>query len=727
MFGLSFLDLAVIIGYFSVTIGIGIWAMRRIKNEEDYLLGGRRFGKLIQTFASFGQATSTTEPVGVVTTTFKNGAAGIWSSLLMLFSTPIYWITSPWQRRLRVLTMADFYEERFGSKTMATVYALVGTVGMMAVLSVGFAAMTKTIVAMTPKSFQELTVEEQAEYQLGDELNTLESRDFDLLSNAEKARLAELRQIKPRQLFSHVNENMLIWIVCFIVLIYAIAGGLEAAFYTDMLQGNFIILLSILVLPFAWVKIASDFGGDGMFSAFEILHDRLPQAFFEVFGSPTLIDFTWYYIIAISAVAGITVVTQPNQLVTNGAAKDEFSARFGFVTGTFTKRILTLLWGMLGLASILLYGSSIQNSDLVWGHATRDLLGGLNLGLVGLIIACMMAALMSTADCLMLTCSGLLMNNFYRPFFANRSEQHYVNAGRFFGGVFLVGAVVITTQFDDILQILKLIWEFFVIFAAAFWLGLKWRRANRVGAWASILSTLCIFYLLPLLLPLIFSGLRSAPELLKQTNPAPLVRMYTAHEMDVRTRDQGIARWDARELQGLNESPRPEKLEVGQTFEKTFVLPSKSIFWSKDLKKDGDQLVGSGYLYFELIFLEKMGFHLTANPYALNETIRIMIRLFFPFIVLIIVSLLTRPDESKDLERFFVKMRTRTLGDREQDAAQLQKAYENPESTKSMLLFPNTSLEIYRWNKQDFLGFMVAVGVMFVVLAMFFGLVSLGS
>ena len=138
-------------------------------------------------------------------------------------------------------------------------------------------------------------------------------------------------------------------------------------------------------------------------------------------------------------------------------------------------------------------------------------------------------------------------------------------------------------------------------------------------------------------------------------------------------------------------------------------------------------MVGSGYLYFELIFLEKMGFHLTANPYALNETIRIMIRLFFPFIVLIIVSLLTRPDESKDLERFFVKMRTRTLGDREQDAAQLQKAYENPESTKSMLLFPNTSLEIYRWNKQDFLGFMVAVGVMFVVLAMFFGLVSLGS
>ncbi|MGC7546912.1 hypothetical protein, partial [Pandoraea pneumonica] len=80
------------------------------------------------------------------------------------------------------------------------------------------------------------------------------------------------------------------------------------------------------------------------------------------------------------------------------------------------------------------------------------------------------------------------------------------------------------TQFDEILQILKLIWEFFVIFAAAFWLGLKWRRANRIGAWSSILSTLGLFYLVPLLLPMVFPGVHSTPELLKQTEPPPLVR-----------------------------------------------------------------------------------------------------------------------------------------------------------------------------------------------------------
>ena len=48
MFGLSVIDIVVIVSYFSVIIGIGFWSMRRIKNQEDYFLAGRRFGKLIQ-------------------------------------------------------------------------------------------------------------------------------------------------------------------------------------------------------------------------------------------------------------------------------------------------------------------------------------------------------------------------------------------------------------------------------------------------------------------------------------------------------------------------------------------------------------------------------------------------------------------------------------------------------------------------------------------------------
>ena len=78
---------------------------------------------------------------------------------------------------------------------------------------------------------------------------------------------------------------------------------------------------------------------------------------------------------------------------------------------------------MFALAAIVLYADKVHHSDLVWGHASRDLLGPLNLGLVGLMIACLMAALMSTVDCLMLTCSSLITENLYRPLAPGREPR----------------------------------------------------------------------------------------------------------------------------------------------------------------------------------------------------------------------------------------------------------------------------------------------------------------
>ena len=453
MLGLSIADVIVLVLYFGVIVYIGIRASLKIKDKEDYFLGGRKFGKLTSTFASFGQATSADGPTGVATTTFNNGASGIWSSLLMLFATPVFWITSPWLRRLRILTMGDFYTERYGSKKMAATYALVATIGMMGLLSVGYIAVTKTTMAITAKADNELTVAEREEKQLAKELFTLESRDFASLSSGDKERLSELRTLNPNSLFSHVNENVIIWSICLIVLLYTALGGLEAAFYTDMLQGIFIIILSFIMIPFAWSSINNVFGGSGALQALNHLHNQLPENFFEVFGSPVTIDFTWYYIIAAAVVSSVTVVTQPNQLVTAGAAKDEISARVGFVTGTFMKRVVTIMWGVLGLSAILLYKDTITDSDLVWGFATKELLGSMGIGLVGLMLASMMAALMSTADCLMITVSGLIVNNLYRPLANIDSERHYIWVGRIAGGVYLVGAALITTQFDGILQI----------------------------------------------------------------------------------------------------------------------------------------------------------------------------------------------------------------------------------------------------------------------------------
>ena len=435
MFGLPIIDIVVIIGYFLVIIFIGMWSMRHIKNQEDYFLAGRRFGKLVQTFAAFGQGTSVDTAVGVSMSTYTNGASGIWMSLLMIFATPMYWLTSPWFRRLRLLTMGDFFEERYGSKRMAALYSIVGTVGMMAAIAIAFTAMSKTIVAITPKDVDQFTQEERIEYQRAIELEKLESIDYATLSAVERSKLVDLQLENPRKIFSHIPETALIWFICLVVIIYAAAGGLEAAFLTDLLQGMFIIFLSLLMLPFAWGKINTMFGGHNIKDALEIIHHRLPESFIDITGSPTAIDFTWYYIAALTLMSVIGVVIAPNMLVATGSAKDEFTARVGFTTGNFMKRFCTVLWGLFGLAAIVLYSQTVHNPDFVWGYATRDLLGPLNMGLVGLMIACLMAALMSTADCLMITASSLLTHNIYRPFIIGKSERHYVLMGRISGAL----------------------------------------------------------------------------------------------------------------------------------------------------------------------------------------------------------------------------------------------------------------------------------------------------
>ncbi|HDY86647.1 MAG TPA: sodium:solute symporter family protein, partial [bacterium] len=443
MFGLPLIDIIVILVYFAGMIYIGIWSMKQIKNQEDYFLAGRTFGKVIQTFASFGQSTTADNSVGAVTTTYTNGVAGIWSSLLYLPSTPIYWIISPWMRRLRLLTLGDFFGERYGSKRMAATYAILGSICMMAYLSVGFSAMGKTVLALTPKSIEQLSREELHEYNLTQELNKLRQADYISLDDNQQKRMKELQLLKPRNIFSHINMDVLIWIVCFIVMIYTVTGGLKAAFISDTVQGVFIIILTFLLIPFGWAKVNSIYGGSGVLDALRTIHEQLPESYFEIFGSPAAIDFTWYYILVIGIMISLNTPVQPNALVAIGSAKDEYTARFGFVTGLFMKRFCTVFWGIFALTAIVLYHETVHDSDLVWGYATLDLLGPLKLGLVGLMVACLTAALMSTADCLMLTASSLLTQNLYKPLVPGRNENHYIRVGRVMGAMVVIGGAMI--------------------------------------------------------------------------------------------------------------------------------------------------------------------------------------------------------------------------------------------------------------------------------------------
>ncbi len=709
MYGFAIVDIIAILLYFVVILGIGFYAARRVKNQEDYFLGGRRFGKFIQTFAAFGQGTSAENAVGMSVVVARNGLAGVLQQIIGIFMLPFFWFTSVWYRRMRTITLGDFFEERYNSKSLAAFYAIVSAFFFMIVIGLGFIAMSRTISAIAEKPTTELTVEEKQEYEKALVLEELENTDHRLLTPQKKEQLEQLRVESPRRDFSYISENFIIWFVALIVILYAAFGGLEAAFLSDTLQGILILVLSLLLLPFAYFKIQDVFNVEGLQGVIETAKSKLPESAFEIWGSPAMTDFTWYYLLAIMITLLLTTCVQANQLVATGSAKDEETARAGFTFGIYLKRAATLFWGLTAIFLVILYSSHLGNPDYLWGVASRDLLGSLGIGLVGLMVSALLAAMMSTATALMLTTTSLLTHNLIRPLLPNFKEKTYVRIGGILGFFVITGSVIIAKQFDNVFQILKLIWEFYIVMAGAFWLGIKWRRANRAGAWVSALSTALLFIILQALIPFI-PGVRTSEYLTKTVESQEIIKTYTAREVDVKERAEELIVWDKLEARGIIDEKKPKPLKVGEKFDKVYNTPQTSIFWTQGLKtKDNGVKYGSGMLTLELVLLDAIGFNLEKNPQALNETIRLGFRTIWPFLILVIVALLTKPDNKDRLDRFYAKMKTPAISDKEEDARQVQLSMEDPHRFDYKKLFPNSNWEIEKFDRGDIKGIIYTV------------------
>ena len=725
--GLTVWDLIVIFIYFVVILLVAIRASRMVRNSEDYFMAGRRFGKLIQTFAAYGQATSVENVTATTTMVNANGASGIWAMLAGgLFNLPVFWMTSIWYRRLRVLTLGDFFEERYGSKRMAGFYALCQIIFFIMIGAFGLMAMAKTVAAITEKPESELTKTERVEYLKAVELEKLQAADFALLSVVEKDRLSELQLLKPKKEYSYLNENMLIWIVAIVTLLYASIGGLAAAFLIDLLQGIFIIILSVMLIPFSMHRVSLLNGGEGLIGSFNIMHKVLPASFLDLWGSPSLIEFTWYWILAFSVMIVITTAVQANQLTACGSAKDDYTARYGFVSGMLLKRYSTVLWGLLALFTVVLYGGKISNPDYVWGHATRDLLGPVGFGLVGLMVSCLIAALMSAKSAFMLTASAMVTNNLYKPFVPNRSEAHYVKMGRLFGVFYMLISAYFAVKSNSIFELFKMTMMFNSILAAGFWLGMLWRRSNAPGVWTSMIIMFVATVVLPFGVPVI-SGMRTSEYLSKTTQPVPVSRVYMANEMDVRNRKEDIAKWERLNAAGISEGTCPVGLKTGEKFEKKTLLPKKSIFWSEGVVIREGKVTGLGNLKVELVALDRLGWDLSKNSYSLNETLTFLFRIIFPFLILMLVAFFTRPEDKARLDQFYGKMLTPVVGTHSDDERAMEMTRDNPHRFDYLKIFPDSNWEIRRWNREDWKGviFSTLAAVSVVTLLVF--LVSLGS
>ena len=154
------------------------------------------------------------------------------------------------------------------------------------------------------------------------------------------------------------------------------------------------------------------------------------------------------------------------------------------------KRLCTVAWAFTGVACIALY-PDIDDPEHAFGLASRDLLP---IGLIGVMLASMIAAVMSTCDSFMVDGAALFVENFYKPLFkSNAEDKHYLATGRIVALVLVVFGIVIALYFTSVVAIIRLSWSLVAFFGIAFWGGILWRRCNAPGAWAGLIVSALLF------------------------------------------------------------------------------------------------------------------------------------------------------------------------------------------------------------------------------------------
>lgn len=715
------LDYLVLAGYFILMMGIGWWAMKRVKAQEYYLLGGRRFGKWLQAFAAFGAGTGSSDPVNTARTSFTSGMSGMWSVMSWLFVTPIYWFAGVWYRRMRHLTLGDWFAERYESQKMGAAYAIFGLFFYMVYGSMLFSAIGKVAAPLigTAVVTGGLTIP---------------------------------------------MEYVLVPIIALIVTIYGVLGGLTAAYWTDVLQGIFIIVLSILLIPFGLNALVEKFGDpetQGFLSGFRIMHEQLPDHLFSVVGSTASSEFPWHRIAAVTLISLIGVVVQPHFIATGGgSAKNETSARVGLVVGNLAKRFCTIGWALTALIVLALFADSTElarDPDKAWGIASRELLWP---GLRGLMLACMLAALMSSADTYMLVTAGLMVRNIYVPFINQTAgEGECIRVARISGMLMIVGAVLVSWFMMDVFEQLQLTWIVPMVFAAPFWIGMFWRRATTLAAWSTIGYTFAIFFVLPWILPTLFPGIRTLPIFSATTHFIVSTTERSASPSDVRLRAARIVNWqqdyeiplasgDSAAIEALGAVPA--EIQVGEKFTSINRSGGKSIYWSKgvtpleatqlqkistsvidggtrDIYAYDGPVAGNGSLQLEFLIYQFLGLNLTKASNASLSSMELVPKIIIPFLIMTIISLVSRRNSSEALDRLYIKMRTPVVGDATQDRDSLNIQLADPQSLDRNKLFPGSDWEFARPNRLDIVGFLVTLMSCFLVIGVSIWVARIGS
>ena len=272
---------------------------------------------------------------------------------------------------------------------------------------------------------------------------------------------------------------------------YSIYGGLKAVALTDIIQVVLLILGGILI---AIISLNEVSGGQGMVAGFQVLMEKVPGHFDLIFTkeSPHYMSLPGISVL----VGGMWVMHLSywgfNQYIIQRAlaAKSPREAQKGLLFAAFLKVLMPIIIVLPGVAAVIL-APDLDSPD----KAYPTVLNLLPAGILGLVFAALIAAIVSSLASMMNSISTIFTMDLYRHFgSAKKSEKQLVTVGRSVSFTAMIIALIVAKPLlGNFTQAFQYIQEFTGFFTpgvcALFLLGFFWSKTTANGALATAIGS----------------------------------------------------------------------------------------------------------------------------------------------------------------------------------------------------------------------------------------------
>ncbi len=445
------IDIAVIIGYILLIVGIGIWAGMKKKISGDgssYFLAGGILTWPIIGLALFSTNISTVHLVSLAQEGYINGlayGAFEWMAIFTLVILSLFF--APFYIKSKVATLPDFLEKRYSyhSRDWLAVLSIISAI----FIHIGFTLYTGAIVL-------------EGIFGINNEWVSILGINFEV-------------------------RFLLIAIIAAITALYTIIGGLLAVVLTESIQ-TIVLLAGSITLTLIGLDYAG--GWSEVVNAVEPVKMTVLRSADDPSGLP------WYSIILGYPVIGIWYWCADQTIVQRVlGAKSIYHARMGPIFAGFLKLLPVFIFVFPGVIcfSLIQNGTipalkNVNGSD-TFSHLINHLLP---VGLKGIVAAALLAALMSTVSGALNSMATLFSYDIYKRLKPDTNHEKLVRIGRiatFIGMLIAIFWSPLLAHYDSIFQgMATLICYIAPPITAVFLWGIFSKKASAYGARLTLFS-----------------------------------------------------------------------------------------------------------------------------------------------------------------------------------------------------------------------------------------------